>query len=522
MIFKNFTLFVFISTLIFSLSCEKGDDIIKVRDVFTDFSFVVLAEGDTQLLTVAVLPYNATDKSLTWSSSNDNIVSVNDDGLINAISVGVALITVTTIDGNKSVTISVSVVDNWLSLSQNVIESSVIGGVYEINISSSKAWSIQSKPQWVTVSPISGNTTGVDSALITISVPQLTGMSIQRSGEMIFKLDERDLSDTLIINQNKSQFSDGDYIKVQSSSIGDGIDLVFLGDGYTVVDVNSGKFDDNIYEAIEHFFDIEPYRTYRNYFDVYFVYAFSEESGISDHEISKNTKFSAKYDNPSTTRMSIDRSVAFEYAQKVPLSADLTETQITVITNSSRYGGTSWSYSNGMSISVVPVSNRDFPNDFRGLLQHEAGGHGFGQLADEYAENSSTIPESVKENLIKWQEWGFFKNVDLTDDPSTILWKHFIADSTYSYVGVYEGGYTYTSGVWRPESVSLMADNIQYINAPSRELIVKRIKKLAGETYSFEEFKRNDVREIHSLTKSSAVSTDESLKLLPPILIEVY
>ena len=55
--------------------------------------------------------------------------------------------------------------------------------------------------------------------------------------------------------------------------------------------------------------------------------------------------------------MSIDHTSVFEYAQKVPLSSDLSETQIAVIANSTRYGGTIWSYSNGMSISVVPVSN---------------------------------------------------------------------------------------------------------------------------------------------------------------------
>lgn len=219
--------------------------------------------------------------------------------------------------------------------------------------------------------------------------------------------------------------------------------------------------------------------------------------------------------------MDIDHDVTFEYAKKAPLSSDLTETQITVITNSSRYAGTNWSYSDGMSISVVPVSNLQYPNDFRGLVQHEAAGHGFGRLADEYVENYSTIPESVKDELRKWQGWGFFKNVDLTNDLNTILWKHLIEDPAYSYVGAYEGGYTYASGVWRPETTSLMTYNVKYINATGRELIVKKIKLLAGETYSFEEFKRNDIREAQALTRSAQTTLDRSLRLLPPILIEV-
>jgi ribosomal 50S subunit-recycling heat shock protein len=315
--------------------------------------------------------------------------------------------------------------------------------------------------------------------------------------------------------------SDGEYVKIQSSTAGDGIDIVFLGDGYTVADIISGKFEDNLLEAIDHFFDIEPYRTYRNYFDVYIVYAYSEESGISDIQRTRKTKFSAKFESATSTRMSIDHTSVFEYAQKVPLSSDLSETQIAVIANSTRYGGTNWSYSNGMSISVVPVSNFNYPNDFRGVVQHEIGGHGFGQLADEYTENNSTIPQSEKEDLLKWQQWGFFENVDLTDRVEDILWSHLINDPDYSYVGVYEGGFYYSKGVWRSEPVSLMNNNIRYINAQGREQIVMRIKELAGETYSFEEFKQKDVRETQSLTRSAVIYDNEEFRLPPPILIEV-
>jgi len=98
------------------------------------------------------------------------------------------------------------------------------------------------------------------------------------------------------------------------------------------------------------------------------------------------------------------------------------------------------------------------------------------KLADEYTNSNATIPSADKEELRWWQQWGFFMNVDLTDDLSKILWKHFIGEPDYSYVGAYEGGYYYAYGVWRPEVTSLMINNIPYINAPGRELIVRRIK----------------------------------------------
>ena len=58
-----------------------------------------LAEGDTSVLTATVSPANATNTSITWSSSNSTIASVDTDGNILAITEGEATITATTNDG---------------------------------------------------------------------------------------------------------------------------------------------------------------------------------------------------------------------------------------------------------------------------------------------------------------------------------------------------------------------------------------------------------------------------------------
>lgn len=325
------------------------------------------------------------------------------------------------------------------------------------------------------------------------------------------------------IEEQSLPIKDGEVVKVQSSTSGDGIDLVFLGDGYTIDDIGKGKFMNDLNKGIEHFFSIEPYKSYKSYFDIYIVYAFSQESGISDINVTKNTAFSSKYVNaPPSTTMSTNNDKCFEYAQKAPLSADLSQTLITVITNSSRYAGTTYSYSDGKAIAVAPVSTQPYPNDFRGLVQHEAAGHGFGKLADEYVSfKTTTIPLSQQNDLRQWQQWGFDLNVDLTNNLSEILWKHFIGDPNYSYVGAYEGARYYAFGIWRSEPKSLMIDNIAYINAPSRELIVKRIKQLAGETYSFEGFKQKDVKESYAMTSSVDIPLDNEKLLPPPIRIIV-
>ena len=66
-----------------------------------------------------------------------------------------------------------------------------------------------------------------------------------------------------------------------------------------------------------------------------------------------------------------------------------------------------------------------------------------------------------------------------------------------------------------------MNNNIPYFNAPSRELIVKQIMNLAGENFSYQEFKLKDVRETQALSRSATSDTGEALRLPPPILIRV-
>ena len=107
-----------------------------------------------------------------------------------------------------------------------------------------------------------------------------------------------------------------------------------------------------------------------------------------------------------------------------------------------------------------------------------------------------------------WQGFNFFCNVDVTDDLDQVLWKGFIGLPNYKapnpVVGAYKGGYLFDEGVWRSEEQSCMINNIPYFNAQSRFLIVKRIKALAGEPFSFEWFLDNDVIEPYTRTKAAA------------------
>jgi len=56
--------------------------------------------GETKTLTATVLPEKATNKAVVWSSSKPEIASVSQSGVVTAITQGVAMITVSTVDGN--------------------------------------------------------------------------------------------------------------------------------------------------------------------------------------------------------------------------------------------------------------------------------------------------------------------------------------------------------------------------------------------------------------------------------------
>lgn len=75
---------------------------VRVSGVRISKTALSLNAGDTQQLSATILPSNADNKNVTWSSSNNAIVQVASSGEVTAIGTGSATITVTTVDGNYS------------------------------------------------------------------------------------------------------------------------------------------------------------------------------------------------------------------------------------------------------------------------------------------------------------------------------------------------------------------------------------------------------------------------------------
>ena len=80
-----------------------------VTGVSLNESAISMVVGDTWALVATVAPENATNKSVSWSSSNTSVATVSSSGVVTAKAAGNATITVTTDDGNKTATCSVAV-----------------------------------------------------------------------------------------------------------------------------------------------------------------------------------------------------------------------------------------------------------------------------------------------------------------------------------------------------------------------------------------------------------------------------
>ncbi len=370
---------------------------------------------------------------------------------------------------------------------------------------SNASWSIESQPDWVSVFPSSG--TGKTD--ITVTVNSLATGSGNRSGEVVFLLEGKDYRSTLTVEQYDYAYGDGSVVTKQTHSKGSGIPLVFLGDCYDAADIASGSYLADTEEAMGYFFDIEPYKSYKDYFDVYIVFGKSEDSGVGSVNTIREAKFGTQYSLTGGTLQN-SGTEAFNYARKADPSMDITKGLVVMVLNSSDYGGVTYMWNDGSAIALCPKSSDPYPYDFRGLVQHEAGGHGFGKLADEYIYVNAFIDACTcsYEHLNEFRAAkanGWYKNLAETANRDEVPWSHLMYHPTYSNtVDIYEGGFFHTRGIFRSEPNSCMNNNIPYYSAISRQAIVERIMDYAGVPFNLDDFYANDAAALNTRASVAA------------------
>ncbi|RKN59039.1 peptidase [Micromonospora costi] len=247
--------------------------------------------------------------------------------------------------------------------------------------------------------------------------------------------------------------------------------LVVLGDGYTEADLPT--FRSHVDKHLNTLWTIEPFKSYRSYFNVYAVEIVSAESGVDCDPGLSDPRRDTVLDmgfwggcNPASVQrlLSVNGSRANTYAN-LATGTNPGNRQLIALANSNTYGGaggTNATASGGNALSAL-------------IGPHEIG-HSLGGLQDEYdyyarGEAGDTYegpePSSVHHTLLTEQQ--------MRDTRSK--WWRWLGEPSESggTIGRYEGGMYLQKGVWRPSQHSMMKSLGFYFDQVARERMTQRI-----------------------------------------------
>ena len=351
------------------------------------------------------------------------------------------------------------------------------------------------------------------------------------------------------------------------------VDMVVVPDGF-LADQRE-QFESYAASAIDLLFTVEPYKSFKDLFNVYFLWEASKEQGgsITDGEgniiTRRNTAFGTSWGEEKYSDMDADRDKLFSFVTAhCPdiVRGDLTidEVPIVIIVNDERYGGRAYSYATGRSFCMVPITyggatiynsyptkipitdepvSGDYNNyyrsrteedlaevginagDWRNTLLHEYGGHSFGRLGDEYWYSSWITSQAD----INHHSWSIPYKLNITGRYNSIPWQELLdrkdelvaKNPLYERIGIFQGGDVSMFNRWRSEKVSCMIDNRPYYSTWQRILIAQRISTLAGLSFDLDDFLIDDdptdpVRDVAKRLRAP-VNTSGPIEFMPPL-----
>lgn len=292
---------------------------------------------------------------------------------------------------------------------------------------------------------------------------------------------------------------------LQEHTKGSGIVFLIMGEAYTQAFIDDGTYEKHAGWAYEALFSEEPLTSFKDYFDVYYVDIPSEDATLGGNTAFGITVSDSKYVfDADLTKSYVCKLEETGYSQDGVISIIMVRAQ--GVRSICRIGST---YAQAYCFCYKET-------DFKQVVHHEACGHGLGKLADEYTE-SDAMPSGYGQTIAKLHEENRYLNVDTVSTASDVIWSHFLSDSRYDneQLGLFEGGATYSTGVYRSRETSIMRYNTGGFNAPSRQSIYYHIMNLAGESYSFDDFLEYD--EINRKTFSSSAAKASARSYTGPL-----
>lgn len=292
---------------------------------------------------------------------------------------------------------------------------------------------------------------------------------------------------TFPLYESSDYSMNGTVFALQEHSVGNGLKVVIMGEAYSDRMINDGTYRKHVEQAMEAFFSEEPYASFREYFDVYGLYVVS-----ANEVLGENTAFQTTVEFDRGTFVT-HSAIAVEYVRNMQeMNNQLADvTSIILMNTDANFRANCAMYSDGFCAAFCSYNGTD-EEDLQQIVHHEACGHGFGKLADEYTEYEGTYP--TPSTIVNDHQRNWSMNVDVTNDPQEIAWSYFLTDMRYQNegIGIFEGAVYYPYGAYRATENSIMRYNTGGFNAPSRQSIYRRIMEKSGGVYSFVDFLEYD------------------------------
>ena len=281
---------------------------------------------------------------------------------------------------------------------------------------------------------------------------------------------------------------DGDHAQILTHTIGPGIPVVITCDAFS--DDKYEDFKKLATTAMNYFFSIAPYKDFKDYFDVYRLMAVS-----ANNEVDLNLAYGTKYEGDTYTIDDDKVRAKIEGSLGLATSNLLSIVLLNEVNEPNR--ARCFMVTDGFATAIAPVDE-----DLECIIHHEAGGHGFAFLGDEYfSDGTGTYGAAEKADLDQRHGFGWALNLSYYHTNTTVPWKDFWTDAAYASesVGAYEGGDgAYAHGVYRSTENSTMNDQYAFdkFNPQSRWLIFRQISQRAGAAATMEAFKKYDAPNI--------------------------
>ena len=175
-----------------------GTYVVPVTGVSLDESSITLDVGGNQTLTATVTPEDATNKKVRWSSDNEAVATVSEDGVVTAVAGGTAVITATTHDGlfTATCTVTVNAPDAAPTITTDTLPDGKVGEAYSQTLTATGTapitWSIDGGlPAGLSLNEdtgeISGTPTAGGTAKFTVKATNSAGSNTKELSIMIAK-----------------------------------------------------------------------------------------------------------------------------------------------------------------------------------------------------------------------------------------------------------------------------------------------------------------------------------------------